>query len=82
MTALAWLSWQEKSAALSLEQRHSLRKIVAADIGIELAFDRATREYVHRACLIDNERVVEKCGACGAPTNNQMALVGETATCT
>ena len=71
-----------KIGRTELETETLIAQIVAADNGIELAFYRATREYVHRASLIDNERVVEKCVACGAPTNNQVVLVGETATCT
>jgi len=49
---------------------------------LDLVFHRTTREYLHRARLGGNQRVVEQCPSCGARNQPQVVFGDEVVSCT
>jgi len=64
-----------------LETEGLVAKVIAASNGIDLAFHRPTREYIHRQRLAQGQRVVEACPSCGAPTRGEVVFEGERVPC-
>lgn len=71
-----------KIGRTELETEGLIARILAEGNGIDLVFHRPTREYLHRARLSAGQRVVERCAACGAPTERAVVFEGEQVACT
>jgi hypothetical protein len=65
-----------------LETEALVAKVIAASNGIDLAFHRPSREYIHRQRLAQGQRLVESCPSCGAPTRGEVVFEGERVPCT
>ncbi len=64
-----------------LEADALIRELVEELKDLELLYHRATGEYVHRSRIGAQERVVDRCSACGAKFHSELVLEHEPIAC-